>query len=407
MSTVPQHWSSYMTTFRWIGQHSEVAALLLIVGCGGSSHDATQAMPGLGADTASSARASTGRVAMPFVSSLANDVFLHRPLIDNSVRGTIVRAGPKCKATQTGLTLASNNTTGALDVFCGAMSGRRIANGAKPFETIGGIAGWGVAVHGGRIAVGTSGIGSSPSTINLYTLPTFTQRAVATLVHLGDNAYGVAFDQSGGLYATEWPDAYVDYWAGPSPHGPPSCQWHTTVNKVDYFVAAHDGPANSVVVYGIDGSGSYGNVDTELVTNMSPSCGTPPITDTLVQTFGKVLSGAAFPGGIVSDKAGELYVNNQYGTLYDDGPYPGGTISASCTWGYNPNDVTSIGMASNQHSIWATNLYFGGLKLQTFLESFKSADLSGSCVKGPAGGPTADVTNDEYFGVASWPDSGN
>jgi hypothetical protein len=103
-------------------------------------------------------------------------------------------------------------------------------------------------------------------------------------------------------------------------------------------------------------------------------------------------------------------VNEQYGTLYKDGVYPGGAPSPlhACTWGFNPNDVTAISMASQEASIWASNINFGSSPISTNVQSFKEAGMTGgACVTGPAGGPMASLTNDELLVVAAWPNNGN
>ncbi len=383
------------------GTLGAAAAIALLAGCSGGS----QYAPSATAESASGTMGTTSishhgmrRVPMPFASKLANETFLHRPIVNNETgRITFAKDTEKCKAAERGLTFASDNATGALDVFCGAKGNKHITSGQTPFMSIAGVAGWGLAVHGNRLAVGDSN-----GTILLYTLPNFPPPAIMTLDNAGDNAYGLAFDHLGGLYATEWPGPYVDYWRPQTLFGSPFCEVTTTINTVDYFVAADT--FNTVVVYGYNGNSSEGDVDTEVVTG--PHVCTN-ITDTFGQTFGQLDEGTGFPGGIVSDHTGELFVNNQYGELYDDGTYPGGPISATCSWGYNPNDVTNINMASNQHSIWGTNTNFGSSTLQTSLESFKSSIGSGTCTTGAVGGPTVNMANDEYLGVASWPNVGN
>ncbi len=134
------------------------------------------------------------------------------------------------------------------------------------------------------------------------------------------------------------------------------------------------------------------------------------VTDTYEATFGSLGAGTGFPGGIVSHRVtGELYVNDQYRTLYDDGAYPGLAIPAgSCNWTFNPNDITNITMATHETSLWASNINFGGSPIYTYLQSFKGAPLAGACTTpAPVGGPMASNVNDEFLGVAAWPNRGN
>jgi hypothetical protein len=133
------------------------------------------------------------------------------------------------------------------------------------------------------------------------------------------------------------------------------------------------------------------------------------VTDTYIATFGQA-AGTGFPGGIVSHRTtGILYVNSQYGTSYNDGAYPGGPPSSNqCWWGFNPNDITNINMASRETSLWASNINFGGSTLSTNIQSFKGGNLAGTCITpAPVGGPMARIPNDEFLGVAAWPNLGN
>jgi hypothetical protein len=388
-----------MRISQWTGTLGAAAAIALLAGCSGGSQYAPSATGGPGATGTTSIMHHGVNAAMPFSSKVANDLFLHRSITHVGVGQVIVDKKAKCKAKKRGLTFASSNVTDDLLVYCGARGAGHIAPGEAAFKTVTGVAGWGVAVHGNLLAVGTNG-----GTVTVYTLPGITNPHTLNLSHAasGYNAYGLAFDSSGGLYATNWPGPYVDYFKTPSAGGAPNCTATAAVNGEAYYVAAHG--ANSVVVYGINTNTSLDDVDTEGITNM-PSCS--GMADTKIETFGQLAEGTGFPGGEVSNAAGEIYVNNQYGTLYDDGTYPGGTVSSSCSWGFDPNDVTNINMASNQASIWGSNINFGGATLETYLESFKASIGSGTCATGAVGGPTQQIANDEFLGVASYPNLGN
>jgi hypothetical protein len=389
---------------QWTGTVCAVAAIALLVGCSGGSQLAPTAIGGSGASDGASALSSmhngVSRVAPLFASKQANDYFLHRPIV-NAERGRVIVNHPTvaCKS----LVFASSNITSNLLVYCGQRGAQQVPSGETPAMTIVGVAGWGVAVHGNKLAVGAGG-----GLINLYHLPSmapFSPPSV-TLSNTANNAYGLAFDPTGGLYATEFPSGTVDYWLHPVV-GPPHCTWATTTNTEDYYVDAHG--SNSALVYGFNGNSQNDDVDTERVTGMATTPTCAPV-DTFEATFGQLAVGTGFPGGIVSHRnTGELYVNNQYGTLYNDGVYPGGPpTSNQCSWGFNPNDITNISMASHENSIWASNIYFPNSTVSTNLQSFKDGTLSGPCVTpAPSGGPMATVPNDEFLGVAAWPNVGN
>jgi hypothetical protein len=391
-----------MRISQWTGTLGAAAAIALLAGCSGGSQYAPSATGGTGAGTGPSTMSTlhgATRTAPLFASRQAQDFFNHRPIV-NLERGRVIvdPAAAKCKAKRKGLVFASSNITEDLLVYCGPGK-LKVPSGEKAFKTLTGVAGWGIAVHGTQLAVGQTG-----GNINIYSLPALTLQKTLTLPHAasGFNAYGLAYDPSGGLYATEWPGGFVDYWKTPVSGGSPNCSVSTTTNTEDYYVAAHG--SNSVVVYGADANSTDFSVNTEGITNM-PSCS--GMTDALIQNFGALDAATGFPGGEVSTASGTLYVNNQYGTLYNVGTYPGGAVSSSCSWGFNPNDVTNISMASNQNSIWGSNINFGGATLETYLESFAAGSLSGTCATGAAGGPTAQNANDEFLGVAAFKNAGN
>ncbi len=377
------------------------AAIALLAGCSGGSQYAPSAIGGAGASGQTSAMSTmhsgaTG-VAMPFASKQANDFFLHRPIV-NPQRGRVIMGHPNASCKKS-LVFASSNVTTDLLVYCGQTGAQHVPAGETPYMTIVGVAGWGVAVHGNKLAVG-----GPNGVINLYHLPSMTSIPPVNLTNTSNSAYGLAFDHAGGLYATEFPSSTVDYWSPPVV-GLPHCTWTTTTNTEDYYVDAHG--TNSAVVYGINTSSTNADVDTEEVDGMAAAfC---PITDTYVATFGQLAQGTGFPGGIVSHRnTGILYVNNQYGTLYNDGVYPGGPPTTDqCNWGFNPNDITNITMASHETSLWASNINFGSSTLTTNIQSFAAGTLSGPCAAGLAGGPMASLSNDEFLGVAAWPNLGN
>ncbi len=253
------------------------------------------------------------------------------------------------------MVFASDNASGNLDIFCGGR-GVKIAANALPMQTIPRAAGWGLAVHGSMLAVGQGN-----GTIALYkNLPSLVNAPeILNLANgpSGYNAYGLAFDQWGGLYASEWPGPYLDYWRDPKGGGKP-CEYESPDISEVYYVAAH---SVSVDIYGFDGNTS--DVDA-VIDNVKGMRDCDP-TERQITTLGSLADGDGFPGGIVTDKNGFLYANNQYGTLYSLGQYPGrfGQTGEKCSWGFDPNDVTNINVDSNQSGIWAANINFGNSPL--------------------------------------------
>jgi len=387
-----------MRISQWTGTLSAAAAIALLAGCSGGSQLAPSAAGGTGTNgTMTSARHGVGNptIVGPFSSQRLNDSFYHRPIVDASrVDPPKKKAGCK-KAKKKGVVYSSDNSSGNLNAYCGHMGGILNANQGS-YKTVAGGGGWGLAVHGNFLAAGVTG-----GTVKVYNVPALTVKSTLTLTHgaSGYNAYGLSWDSSGGLYATEWPGPYVDYFSTPTVSGAANCSNTLTLMSEAYYVTAH---AGSVDVYGFDVFSSQVPAVVENVTGAN--CGTP--AETLVGTFGSLAGGNGFPGGTTVNASGEFFVNNQYGTLYDDGGYPGsGSPKGSCSWGFDPNDVTNINMSTKQNSIWGSNINFGGSPLETYLESFSTAISGGACAVGASGGPTANVSSDEFLGTAAWPNA--
>ncbi len=332
----------------------------------------------------------------PFASQKLNDSFYHRAIVD-AVRVNPDRKKKGCKkAKRKGVVFASDNSSGNLDAYCGHLGGVLLANQAS-YRTVSGGAGWGLAVHGNFLAAGKTG-----GTVTVYNLPALTVKSNLTLTHgaSGYNAYGLSWDSSGGLYATEWPGPYVDYFKTPTVSGAANCANTLSLMSEAYYVTAHAGSAD---VYGFDGFSSQVPAVVENITG--GNCGT--LGETMIGTFGSLADGNGFPGGTTVNNTGEFFVNNQYGTLYDDGGYPGSNSpSGSCSWGFDPNDITNINMSTKQTSIWGSNINFGGSPLETYLESFSTSISGGACAIGSTNGPTANVSSDEFLGTAAWPNLG-
>jgi len=309
---------------------------------------------------------------------------------------------------QRGLIFASDNTSFDLYVYCGpgAKPGV-VAPGAPPLRKLAGVAGWGLAVepNGNKLAVG-----QSTGTIAIYALPAL-GKPLATLKLLhgpsGYVPYGLSWDSSGGLYATEWPVGYIDYWPTPLSVHTPSCVYTSVTMSSVYYVAAHG--TDSVDVYGIDEFTSDGPVILSNVTGLTkPGCASQQTTETKIATLGTVSAGTGFPGGIATNAKGELVAGNQLGSLYDMGPYPGAAKPvATCTWSAPANDYTALAFDARQTGLWLSNVTEGQSLASDVVNVAYPLPAKGACVTpGPSGGPTQPVTNDEFLSVAVWHNAG-
>lgn len=379
-----------------VGMLGATAAIAILAGCAGALRQSPAVNDGPGAGTASSLHHRFGGtvVAPPFASKRANDVFFHRPIVDRT-KGQRIGSLRPCAAGY-GYLFGSDNSSGNLDIYCGPGPKYGVPFGEPAFRTIAGGAGWGLAVFKKILAAGVTG-----GTITLYNLPTVAVNKTLTLAHAasGYNAYGLAFDKNGGLYATEWPGPYVDYWRKPTAGGAPNCTYAATLASEAYYVAAVG--TNTTVVYGFDGFSSSVPAVTEMVSNMPKCAG---ITEKPLLTLGSLAQGNGFPGGLSTNKTGELIANNQYGTMYDLGAYPGAAVKATCQWEFSPNDMTNLTF-DTKRGIWGTDINFAGSPLETYLWSFVYPFNGGPCqTPGPGGGPTFAVASDEYLGVAAYDD---
>jgi hypothetical protein len=307
-----------------------------------------------------------------------------------------------------GLVFASDNTTMALYVYCGpGPKPGVVAPGAKPLRTLAGVAGWGLAVEprGNRLAVGQFG-----GTIAIYALPALGKPlATLKLQHAvsGYVPYGLSWDAAGGLYATEWPSSYVDYWANPLTAHAPGCVYTMPSMSEAYNVAASG--SNSVDVYGVNGFSSNEPVILANVSGLATAnCPSQQVQETQVATLGSLAQGTGFPGGIATDAKGELLAGNQMGFLYDMGPFPGAaTPKATCTWSAPANDYTDVVLDARQSGIWVSNVNFGASLASDLVDVAYPLPANGPCVTpGPSGGPTGSVTNDEFLSVAAWKNAG-
>ena len=234
-------------------------------------------------------------------------------------------ARSKCAAKTHGLLIASDNITANLDVYCGPGSGKVPAN-EKPFKTIVGVAGWGLAVEPERNQLA---VGGSDGTISLYSLPNLKLLSTITASPQGSSGFvasGLSYDSAGGLYATNYLGPSVLYWADPSGGGAPSCTANLKTITYAFFVVASEGSAD---VYGLYENSSNVPAVVSNVTNLSTCTGE---TETQIATLANLDDKTGFPGGLSTNLHHEVLANDQFGTLYDLGKFPGGLTAKACSW---------------------------------------------------------------------------
>jgi len=290
----------------------------------------------------------------------------------------------------------SNNTTGAIDLY-------PEDNPTNPTASCAGCGGWGLAVRPGAGSVLAAG--TSSGTVNIFALPALTLSATVSLTG-GGSAYGLCFDFAGGLWADNWPTGTLNYWKKAdlvTGHAPDKTINAAGDANIVYYLAcdAESKKENTLYAYGYNSSSDAVNVDG--VNKISGA-------ETADFTAGNLGSGTGFPGGLAISAKDDLVVNNQYGTLYEAGvkePWKGNG-SKGCTWGFNPNDITNVAYDNLQKEVWGSNINFGGTTLMTYGESIKASPVAtGTCATGESGGPSTGIANDEYLGVAVFPNLGN
>ena len=207
--------------------------------------------------------------------------------------------------------------------------------------------GWGaLATHSstnpGLIYLGKNdGSGS----VDVYTH--CTNSFVGSVTGLGDGgaAYGIAGFKGPGKhgYATDFPNDEIQYWATGS---------GTAVSKVDpltglpYFVEVDK--HNKVWISGWDPGFTGQQID---------RCSA---TITACKTM--VFISGGFPGGVQVDSNDQLYVNDQYGTVYgyDCSSLVSCSFTGSFTYsnGSNPLDYTAIALDPlTKKTLWGANIY--------------------------------------------------
>jgi len=305
-------------------------------------------------------------------------------------------AGPD-KGGKTVYLYLNDDTTGNVDVFnedTDALVAQCPACG-----------GWGLAVSpenldgtGELLAVGKSG---APGTVEIYdALSTGTPVHIATLNSSVGDAYGICFDNTGGVYGTNFVSGTIDHWTAAQVLGTGGAGTQTSTIMTDtrYVACDHDklkSGENYLMASGNSGAGNH------TVEEVLP-------VDVVVQANINY-NGAHFPGGLAIDKKDDLVVNDQYGAMFDLGnkePWKA-KIKSYCTWGFNPNDYTSIVFDDTQKEIWASDIQFSSLSGTVGKSNKYPLVNKKACPTGESKGPTAPQANEsQYLGVAVWPNTG-
>jgi hypothetical protein len=375
----------------------------LLAACSGGSSNLSPAISKSSQGGQAVNRAAVGglssRTIGPFASAPLNEQFA-RTLQVNMPAGVPVIGNA---ATCTAYLYASDYTTGNLDEFCEDQPNARVV-------TIPRGAGWGLAVEPGKaqLAVGKTG-----GTISIYnTLPKIAggRSAVLTLSTPNTNAYGLCWDNSGGLYATNWPQANIDYFdaarvaAGGSAT---STLTPKTVTEPYYLACDFDKAESGNKGYLMLGGFALGtpNRDNDVSRFELPSG-----PDKVVQQLGSYSTGTGFPGGLALKSDDTLIANSQDGTVYDLGnkaPWSA-PPKAACTWSFlHPDLFTSIVFDGAQKEIWASDTLFPVNGTYALTIAYPLPTTGGCFSSGESGGPTPMISGEtQYLGVAVYPNNG-
>jgi hypothetical protein len=205
----------------------------------------------------------------------------------------------------------------------------------------------------------------------------------------GGYPYGMDASKKYGVVASDWPNNIVDVWSG---NNYTHSSFTDSNEPLVYFVAFDK--SGNIWTVGYNSAESQEEVDECVGSGNSYTC-----TE-------RIMIAGGFPGGIQIDSKGNIYVNNQYGTLYSytcSGNGPGGcTQTGSFTYsnGTNPLDYTAIALDKKAQNLWGANIYYcsssygicGDAQSQSL--PLNSATLNGN---------TPQVNNDEPLGIAVYP----
>ncbi len=336
------------------------------------------------------------------------------------VHNTIRNAATKCRKNV--YIYTSEAVTGDLDVFCEDAVKKGAPN--TLVSQTANLAGWGLAVSPNNLPVTAAcglpasqellAVGTNSGTINIYCKLSgggYTQMNTGALTLTQGDAYGICFDQTGGIYATEFPYNTIAHFTNAQlTNGGAPAILTTNVNVAQYYVACDYDKLvlkgkpkgeNYLIAYGFDANG---NVN---VTNVNTGSG----AETVEQTIGNISAGTGFPGGLALDRRDDLVANNQYGTMYYFNPELWNSPPlGSCTWGFNPNDYTNIVFDDRQDEIWAADTNVGSSGVLTTYGQSNAFPFAGSgpCSPGSSGYQTSHPLAGEaqYLGIAVWPNRG-
>jgi hypothetical protein len=375
----------------------------LLAACSGGSSNVSPALgrnsQGGQAVNRAAVDALSSRTIGPFASAQLNERFA-RTLQVSTQAGVPVMGDA---ATCTAYLFGSDYTTGNLDEFCEDQPNALVV-------TIPRGAGWGLAVEPGKaqLAVGKTG-----GTISIYkTLPKIAggPSSVLTLSSPNTNAYGLCWDNHGGLYATNWPQSNIDYFDAArvaAGGGATSTLTPTTVTEPYYLACDFDKAESGGRGYLMLGGFALGTPNRDYDVSRFELPGGP---DRVVQRLGSYSTGTGFPGGLALKSDDTLIANSQDGTLYDLGnkaPW-NAPPKAACTWSFlHPDLYTSIVFDDGQAEIWASDTLFP--TNGTYGRSLAyPLPTTGSCAFPGESGSTTPMIGGEtqYLGVAVYPNNG-
>ena len=129
----------------------------------------------------------------------------------------------------------------------------------------------------------------------------------------------------------------------------------------------------------------------------------------MIATLGSVTDDTGYPGGLTTDAKHELLANNQFGTIYDLGPFPGSynpTSTPRCTTQFPIDIITDIEFDARQRGFWTANVHQTASEDETYLDDDAYPWVNGNgCFEGSSGGPTEPFYGD-YVSVAVWTNKG-
>jgi hypothetical protein len=356
---------------------SATAVVALLAGCsGGTSALSPSGVSQSGPTTQAAHKAALkGKTVSPFASKQATAMMAnHRPIVNLSSRGFSPIADKKSSG---GYVFASDNFTGNVDVY-DPSTGAMVSQCA-------GCGGWGVAISkSGLLAIGTF-----DSTVTVWTVSASAITQIATCNESSGSADGVTFDNKGDLYGDNFPSNAIDYWSKSSINsgcGSPNSTVYTTNLLAVYYLAT---TGKTLLA---DGYTDNDDVDLVSVNKKSGN-------DTILQVDGNLSQGTGFPGGIAVATKKNVYLDNQYGTINEYSNGGAGSQTATCSWGFDPNDYTGIAVGKTG-GVWGADINFG-----SGLYSYGEEDAL------PLGGGSCSVTLDtspaqvseEYLGIAVYP----